>query len=194
MDDIISVPEVQRSEHNVHDFPHSRPNHNVAPVQPEELRELKLTDEEQVARILQQYNELDVPRENIVEFTAMLLHSRNAWFVEVGQVGLVYFTHIIPRVDAQFRMLFWDKRLTGDRRECAKLCISAAFALFSLRRVSCAVVESNIPLRKTLEKIGFVPEGTIRQVMPIGENFHNLCNYGLLKEEITWPALKTSLV
>lgn len=193
MDNVRHLSEVQRREHSVQDLPPAGAGSTVI-VQPEDLRELKLTDFDQVGRILSAYNEMDVPRDNVMAFTEQLTLRQDSWFVEAGELGLFYFTNIVPRLDATFNMIFWDKRLTGDRREVAKLAISAAFSLFALRRISSVVVESNIPLRKTLQKIGFMPEGIIRQSKRIGDVYHDAHTYGLLSEEITWPVLKTSLV
>lgn len=162
-------------------------------MKPEDLRELKLKDPEQVKRIAEMYNALDVPRENVLEFTHHLVNRADSWFVEVGDVGLVYFTHIIPRLDARFNLIFWDKKLTADRRELAKLAISAAFKHFALRRLTAVVVESNVPLRNTLQKIGFTTEGVLRQSRIVGTEYVNTYHYGLLSEEITWPVLTTSL-
>ncbi len=161
---------------------------------PEDLRDLKLAGAEQVKEILERYNALDVPRDNILEFTNHLLRRGDAWFVEVGDVGLFYFTSIVPRLDCTFNMIFWDKKLTGDRRELAKLAIHAAFKLFALRRMTAVVVESNIPLRKTLQKIGFTAEGIIRQSRVVDGVYSDSYLFGLLSEEMTWPVLKTSLV
>lgn len=163
-------------------------------LKPEDLRDLKLSGPEHVADIVQKYNSLDMPRDNTLMFTNYLLQRSDAWFVEAGEVGLFYFTNITPHLDAVFNMVFWDKRLTGDRRESAKLAIHAAFKLFELRRISAVVVESNIPLRKTLQKIGFTAEGIIRQSVVVDGQYADVYRFGLLIEEMTWPSLKTSLV
>jgi hypothetical protein len=163
-------------------------------LRPEELRELRLSDPQQVEAMLLKYNSLDLPRESVIDFMAHLVQRRDSWFVEAGDLGLFYFTNITPRVDAVFNMLFWDRRLTGDRREAAKLALHAAASLFKLRRVSAMAVESNKPLRKTLQKIGFTAEGCIRQSRVVGDHFEDAHYYGLLNEEMTWPLLKTSLV
>lgn len=148
---------------------------------------------DQVKRILEAYNALRVPREHVQEFTLHLLHRQDSWFVEAGDLGLFYCTDIVPGLDAQFHMIFWDQRLTADRREAAKLVLSAAQKLFNLRRITCVVVESNVPLCKTMRKIGFTIEGIIRQSRIVSGEFQNTHIYGLLKEEMTWPLLKTSL-
>jgi RimJ/RimL family protein N-acetyltransferase len=191
MDDVNDLPAVQRSEHNVSGV-RSAGTGGVL-VGPDDLRELKLGDPDQVTGLLARYNELDVPRENIEAFSGHLLLRHDSWFVEAGNAGLYYFTGIVPRQTAMFHMIFWDKHLTADRREAAKLVLSAAFRLFDLRRVGAAVVESNIPLRKTLQKIGFTAEGVLRKAQVLNGEYHDLHLYGLLSEETTWPLLTTSL-
>jgi len=163
-------------------------------LKPEDLRLLLLTDREQVESMLMKYNALDLPRDNVFIFMDQLTRRRDTWFVEAGESGLFYFTNIVPRVDAEFHMLFWDKKLGGDRRESAKLVLHAAQKNFSLRRISSMVVESNGPLRKTLQKIGFVTEGIIRQSKVVNGEYQDAHLFGLLAEEMTWPVLKTSLV
>jgi hypothetical protein len=162
-------------------------------LRPEDLRELRLTDPEQVKALLERYNALDLPRDNVVVFQQQLIRP-DSWFVEAGDFGLFYFTNVVPRVDATFNMVFWDKRLTADRRESAKLVLSAAAQLFELRRISASVVESNGPLRKTLLKIGFTTEGIVRQSKVLDGRYEDAHLFGLLAEEMKWPLLKTSLV
>lgn len=164
------------------------------PLVPDDLHELKFDSYGKIEEFLDRYAKLDIPKDNPVTFLEQLTTMPNAWFVEAGDMGLYYLANIQPRLDAQFYMLFWDKALTADRRECARIVLKRAFELFQLRRCTSLVDATNIPLRKTVEKIGFTHEGTIRQSLVVDGEYHDACILGLLTEEMTWPVLRpTSL-
>lgn len=193
MDNLVNLSEVQRREHSVQDLHTPGPGGAVV-LQPEDLRDLRLRSPEDVATLLKKYSALNIPRDNVAEFTAHLVARKDSYFVEAGNVGLFYFTNIVPHVDARFNMIFWDLKLTADRRACAQLVLSAAFELFNLARVSSEAVESNGPLRKTLLKIGFTNEGVLRRARIVDGAYESLYLYGILAEETTWPVMSTSLV
>lgn len=161
---------------------------------PEALHELRFEDYGQIEQFLDRYAKLDVAKNSPVAFLEQLTSQPNAWFVEAGDVGLYYLTDVRPRIDAQFQMIFWDKLLTADRRELARIVLKRAQELFKLRRITYILDAGSIPLRKTAEKIGFTHEGTIRRSLLVDGEFHDACIYGLLQEEMTWPTLRpTSL-
>jgi hypothetical protein len=160
---------------------------------PEDLQELVLSDDLVMARLLMKYREFDRPKEPIGIFTQWLL-SRDAWFVEAGEQGLIFLTNIIPYLSADLHMIFWDKKLTGDRRECAQHVVKAAFQLFNLSRVTGVATEPNKPLRKIYKSMSFKEEGIIRKAKVVNNQVVDVYIYGILKEEATWPTQKTSLV
>jgi RimJ/RimL family protein N-acetyltransferase len=119
-----------------------------------------------------------------------------AWFIQVGEVGLVYLTNVEPSVNAELNVLFWDGKLGKDRQEAIKAVIGTAFRVFEIERISASVVHTNAPLRNILNhKLGFVLEGVTRRGARSGEGkFVDLIRYGLLKEELLPCQLITSLV
>jgi hypothetical protein len=137
---------------------------------------------------MKRYEALTIPKEHPLLFYANLTQRRDAWFVEAGDLGLIYLTSLVPRAGAMFGAVFWDQKLSKDRREGIRSVLATAFDTFDLQRVGAAASVTNVPLRRTLEKIGFVYEGTLRKAMLPG--FTDAIMYGLLREEFKWPAVR----
>lgn len=191
MDIVEHLPEVLGSESDGNDL-------HPSPLRPEDLRLLRIVSLEQVQDILQKYMMLDIPKEHHMTFANQLTHSRDAWFIEAGDKGLIYLTSVIPRLNATLNMLFWDGKLTKDRREAVRSVVVEATELFELPRISALCPQTNLPLRQVLKKIGFVLEGVSRKgyLTPSG-SYIDMFLFGVTSEEVSqWPVarLTTSLV
>lgn len=160
-----------------------------------DLRRLKIDSWEKIEQLQKAYASVEVPgKQAQFEFLQHLIERRDAWFVEAGDVGLIYFTYIRPEFSAQAYALFWDKKLSADRRESIKTVLATAFERFALRRIGASTPAKNERMAATWEKCGFVHEGTIRRGAPDGDD---LLLFGLLREEQAWPVVTiptTSLV
>jgi hypothetical protein len=165
-------------------------------VKPEDLHLLRFTSLDQIQRIMERYDALQIPKDHRIVFLDHLTGRRDAWFVELGDVGLIYLTFVVPRVNAVLNVLFWDGKLTRDRREAVKSVLVTAFDMFELPRITAACPVTNQPLRQMLNKIGFVLEGVARKgyIEPDGK-YTDLVMFGVLDEEAsTWPALRVPTI
>jgi hypothetical protein len=141
--------------------------------------------------IIQRYHGLNVPKDDAAHFVYSLTQCRDAWFIECGDVGLVYLTAIRPEYDGQLHVVFWDGHLTEDRREAVKSVLRTGFKLFDLQRVSSVAAASNQPMRQMLLKVGFALEGVVRRSWLGPDGLQDTFLFGILREELP-PCLELS--
>ena len=73
----------------------------------------------------------------------------------------------------------------GYGKEAAALLLDYAFANLGLERVSAGTNATNIPGQKSLEGIGFVPEGRARRSEWVAGQWVDSLRYSILREEWT---------
>jgi len=164
----------------------------IVRVQPDDLHELRIESLTQIGELISRYEAVDAPKEDPMIFLQHLTARRDAWFVEVADVGLIYLTNIILDRDADFNFIFWDGHLTLDRVAAIKSVITTAFERFGLPRLSAAVPYTNPPSRRVLTDVGFVLEGTIRRGWTVTPPVDAII-YGMLLEESPGLALPMPL-
>lgn len=145
---------------------------------------LEITSLAQVRDIIQAYERLDIPKQDRLMFLAHLTEDRNAWFLEVGDVGLLYFTHVIPGISAILNIVFWDQKLPKERADAVKLAVRRAFEEFNLARVGVQFKWTNRALKRFVKDVGFCYEGTLRRAWVDAEGHHDMLWYGMIKEEL----------
>lgn len=165
-------------------------------VKPEDIHILELRSLDQIRDIAEKYEALNVPKPPKMFFIDQLTAHKDAWFVEVGNVGLVYLTFVVPESNANLNVMFWDGKLTRDRREAVKTILVTAFDLFQLPRITASCPVTNNPMRQMLSKIGFVLEGVARKgYRDVDGKYVDLVMFGVLDEEAkTWPVLRVSTI
>jgi hypothetical protein len=190
MDDDNDLPEVQRGESDGSDFHPSTSENGDLTL--EDLRILRFESLEHAEQLLRRYRTLDIIKMPEELFKHHLLLRRDAWFVEAGDRGLIFFTEVAPEFNAYLNIAFWDKVLDADRRMIIQATIKEAFERFSLRRVSLLVAADNQRLLKAAKQMGFCGEGVIREGNPDGADLHM---FGMLREEIPWHVrpMRTSI-
>jgi hypothetical protein len=161
-------------------------------LKPEDLHLLRIVSLDQVRDILDKYQALNIPKEHHLIFAEQLTGRRDAWFIEAGDKGLIYLTSVVPRLGATLNLLFWDGKLTKDRREAVRSVVAEAMELFALPRIGALCPYTNLPLRQVLKKIGFVLEGVARKgyLTPDG-SYIDMFLYGVTSEEVSqWPVAR----
>lgn len=148
-----------------------------------DLREVRFEDLERVSEILERYKALPVPKEFPLVFAEHLLLKRDAWFVEVGDVGLLYLTRVVPEQNAFFHVVFWDQSLGADRVSVARSFIQDAFIRFMLDRITAAVSHENVAMKRFLREVGFTLEGNTRRGWSIDPPV-DMIQFGMLAEEV----------
>ena len=76
-----------------------------------------------------------------------------------------------------------EHRGKGYGAEAVRLLVEYAFFELGLERVTADTLEQNIPAQRSLEKLGFVLEGTQRKAVYFGGTRYDRLNYALLAEE-----------
>ena len=187
VDNSSNIPDVHGSKSNSNAVrAGSESGHYV--VKPEDIRELTNVPLEKVQYLVQLYNSLSIPKEPTLIFLQHLTARPDAWFVEVGHVGLVYLTNIILDRDADLNVLFWDGKLRKDRKAAVRAIISDAFKTFRLPRISAILPSTNPALQRLLNDVGMSVEGTIRKGWSPQDEIDSVF-MGILKEEATWPVI-----
>lgn len=159
----------------------------------EDCHLLRLDSFDKLEEILHQYRMLDIPRDALALFRYQLTEAKDAWFVEVGDSGLVYLTDIIPTFSANFKVVFWDKRIGKARRELMQRILVTAVREFELTRVQAFAPVTNAPLAEhVLSKVGFVKEGVLRKAWREEGEDVDVVVFSILREEtFEWLAMPT---
>jgi len=76
-----------------------------------------------------------------------------------------------------------EARGQGYMQEALRSAIVWAFANMNLNRIEAQIHPSNRPSILLVERLGFVREGIMRKAGYWDEQYHDLCVYGLLKNE-----------
>lgn len=180
MDNDEYISDVQLGEPNGNGVPDSSSTNLL-----ERTTLLKLTSPEQVEMILTKFNALSYPRERQEQFMYHLLQDAKAWWVNLGDEGVVYLTGVFAGVTANVNVIFWDNHISMERREVVLCTLATAIDLFELPRVTALVHEKNNHLKFFYKKLGFVLEGAIRHGARMADNsWADLIMYGLLREEV----------
>jgi RimJ/RimL family protein N-acetyltransferase len=139
---------------------------------------------EDIKRVLDRYESLKVPKQDARMFAFHLTQDRSSWFLEVGDVGLVYFTGVVPRVGATINVLFWDGKLGKARVALVREAIRLVVERFALERVGAQIKWSNKDMRDFLKRVGLIWEGTIRKAWVDRNGCEDMLMLGLIKEEL----------
>lgn len=99
--------------------------------------------------------------------------------------GVIFFTNVVPRLNANITVCFWDKALKG--REALTLeAVRAVISSFDLARVTATIPAYNKAALKFAERLGATLEGRIRNSRLSRGEYHDVLIYSILKEELTW--------
>ncbi len=101
-------------------------------------------------------------------------------------IGLVSLTEI-DHVNRNAQLNSWigevEQRKKGYNHEAVYLLMKYAFFELGLERVSATVLEENIASKKSLEKLGYIQEGFLRNAVFKEGKFQSLIAYSMLKSE-----------
>ena len=71
----------------------------------------------------------------------------------------------------------------GYGEAALKLLVDHLFSRVNINKLNAVIVETNIPSKKLFEKIGFNPEGYIREMFYYNGTYLDMVHYGLLRKE-----------
>jgi hypothetical protein len=182
------LSDVQREQPNIA-VVHSSPSTGLL----DRTTLLSLKEPDQLADLIGKFTALKYRRERIEQFMHHLLHDPTSWWIDMDGEGVVYLTGVQPNGNANLNVLFWDSKLTEERREVLRIIVATAMDLFELPRVTALVHETNRRLKIFLEKAGFALEGVIRQGALVDDGKRDdLIMYGILRDEMP-PTLRLRL-
>lgn len=163
-----------------------------------EIRELVLT-QEKTAELLLKYQALTMPKIVGDVFLAHLMR-RDSWFVEVGNIGIIYLSDVIPGLSAQLHFYFWDMKLTPLRQNILRQFLRMAFDNFALERIGTVVYtfprqrhyDGKGPGARFRTTAGFKLEGVVRMAYVHEGELLDITLFGMLKDECQWQLQTTS--
>lgn len=130
------------------------------------------------SELVEYIHEVNRDRHNLV-FAIIELESN----MHIGNISLQEINYIDRGAELAFMIgekEYWGK---GYAAEVAEVLIKHAFYRLNLHRLYCGTVDNNIRMQKLAEKLGFVQEGVRRQALFKNGSYHDIIEYGKLREE-----------
>jgi [ribosomal protein S5]-alanine N-acetyltransferase len=124
--------------------------------------------------------------QNVADYEAGKLIS---WAMELrddgkmlGRCGLVDQSFFHQRAEVSYAMnrTYWDKGLMS---EAMNEVVRYSFEVLLLNRLGAGVLPENIASIRILEKLGFIYEGTRRELTNVRGKFDDVSSYSLLRKE-----------
>ena len=130
----------------------------------------------------------DYTQGDVENFLDIFIDTRAVWAEIVRDsdnriVGSMFLTQVVVKHDAIGHFTFWDKVASG-REPILWKALEWAFDRYELRRVTTQIPQYQSGLKRFIEKVGFVLEGTRRGAVPHKGVWVNLDMYGLLRKEL----------
>lgn len=101
----------------------------------------------------------------------------------IGNISLQEINYIDGSAELAFLIgekEFWGK---GYATEAAEILMNHAFFQLNLNRLYLGTADDNIRMQKLAEKLGFVQEGVRRHALFKSGKYHDIIEYGKLREE-----------
>jgi RimJ/RimL family protein N-acetyltransferase len=76
-----------------------------------------------------------------------------------------------------------ESRGRGFGREAVALLVTHLFRQEGAQRVEMPTDVENVPMRTVAERLGFVMEGVLRSLMPMGESRRDYCMYAMTRDD-----------
>jgi len=130
----------------------------------------------------------DYTQGDVENFLDIFIDSRAVWTEIIRDsdqriVGSMFLTGVVLKHDANGHFTFWDKVASG-REPIIWKALEWAFDRYDLRRVTIQIPQYQSGLKRFIEKVGFILEGTRRGAVPHKGVWVNLDMYGILREEL----------
>jgi RimJ/RimL family protein N-acetyltransferase len=125
----------------------------------------------------------DISYGDFKHFLATLASPKNVFFEIGDEQGLVCFTDVQPRLSAVLHFVFYDKKIRG-KEITLRAILKDVCQMAQLHRVSALVPEDRGAVVKFVLRLGFKPEGWIREAYLRNGMFLNMGLFGLLESEL----------
>lgn len=114
-------------------------------------------------------------------FAQRLADPRTAAF-EVGDIALITFEDIVPRLGASVHFLSWGEITEADMA-AGREAIDFVMETYLLRRLTAGPPEYNRLAKRLAVELGFQAEGRMRSAFLKNGRYWDVLLYGLVKEE-----------
>lgn len=152
------------------------------------MRWFKLSDARELYEIVMREEPYD--KGFTLEHFKMVIAERDAWTVEANGriIGCVSLSDYRPRLNIVLHA-FVDNAFRGlwISRGMLSMLFKYCFSTLELPRVSgFCIIGVNDRAGQALLRIGFKSEGTSRHAALINGNYHDVAQFGMLREECRW--------
>lgn len=157
-------------------------------------------------KVFEWYNNVAIERFLLTSRIPVSMDHLQNWYSDLARDGSVaYFAiHLLDTKEhvgnIWLRGIDWGKRSAqvgvlcdprywgrGYATESVRVLLGYAFGLLSLHRVEAQTLAYNRAMIRVLEKCGFQREGTLREAIFVGGQWHDLLIYGILAPEVGVP-------
>lgn len=105
-----------------------------------------------------------------------------------GQVlGYVHFSGVAPGAIVDWGFYAATGAPPGSGSRFGRAALDHAFGVLGVHKVCGQVLDSNTASLRLHRKLGFVEEGVLREQQQIGDTYHDLTCFGLLRREWHGP-------
>ena len=104
----------------------------------------------------------------------------------IGDVALQDIDRVNRCCSVGMGMAKLENRGQGYGQEAVRLMLAYGFDHLGMERITANTLAINAGARRSLEKCGFVPEGTERRAVYLGGVMHDRLNYAILKEDFLY--------
>ncbi len=130
----------------------------------------------------------DYTQGDVENFLDRFTDPRAVWAEVVREsdnriVGSMFLTEVVRKFDAIGHFTFWDKVASG-REPILWKALEWAFDRYDLHRITTTIPQYQSGLKRFIEKVGFILEGTRRGAVPHKGVWVNLDMYGILRSEL----------
>lgn len=130
----------------------------------------------------------DYTQGDVENFLDIFVDSSAVWaeIIREGDnriIGSMFLTEVVLKHDAVGHFTFWDKVASG-REPILWRALEWVFGRYDLQRVTIQIPQYQSGLKRFIEKVGFILEGTRRGAIRHKGVWVNLDMYGMLRGEL----------
>lgn len=120
-----------------------------------------------------------IQKSNEYVFCALFQKESNEF---IGEAGILSYNINANRCVIGYNLLpcFWNK---GYATEISRHLVQYAFHHMKVERVEALADKQNIASCRVLEKSGLLLEGTLKHFAKINDSYHDVCYYGITRDE-----------
>jgi hypothetical protein len=123
------------------------------------------------------------PQESNFKNFVRMLQDEHAVMIAFDDVGMALVTDIVPGIQAQIHISFWDSKLSG-REPLVRELVKWVQDVLRVRRVCSPVRADARAMRAFMERVGLYFEGALKNWVQKDHRYFDLYLFGITKDEI----------